>query len=249
MLPVAPIITAVAPPVLVGLFAALITMWWGAGVALIALAATAMASFGGPAFQSIVLVLTAMELLGALRCFRAQALLGNALVVLPLNALLAVAYYLSWPLRLPLNHAAFWAVTRVCSIYTDRPSCSGATIEEFIRGVQVGMHAILLGADALALETHEVYQLLQRFFGWGMCVLACCRDRSPLMCNKYGRLTVPCAPRPDVSARRMRRASKYVQRHVPPWLLCTFVVRMVRQPSPAPFTLNPHPRPYPQPPP
>ena len=192
MLGAAPTITSVAAPTMIGLAATFITVWWGGGVAFLGLAATALIVFGGPAFQFLVLVLAVLELLEVLRCFRVQAVVGNALVIMPLNAILLSVYYLSWPLRLPLNHAAFWAMTRICSIFTDRPSCGSATVEEFIRGVQVGMRAILLGADALDLDTHTVYQLLERFFGWGMCVLACCSAR--MQQNRASLLTVPFRP-------------------------------------------------------
>ena len=224
MLGAAPTITSVAAPTMIGLAAAFITVWWGGGVAFLGLAATALIVFGGPAFQFLVLVLAVLELLEVLRCFRVQAVVGNALVIMPLNAILLSVYYLSWPLRLPLNHAAFWAMTRICSIFTDRPSCGSATVEEFIRGVQVGMRAILLGADALDLDTHTVYQLLERFLV-GACA---CSPAAVHACNKTVRR---CSPFPFVplapSAARIRRASTFVQHHIPPWLLCTFVMRTV----------------------
>ena len=93
---------------------------------------------------------------GALRLYRLQAALGNLLLVAPLNLLVVGAYYLLAPLRLLLDTSLNWLATRVCSLFTRRPSCRSASLAEFIAGVQVGMKALLEGGagERLALLLH-----------------------------------------------------------------------------------------------
>ena len=140
-----------------------LTLVLGGSVVLLGLASAIMAT-AGPWAQAVLALLILLEFLGLVRCFRAQAVLGNLFLVGPINLVLVPLYYVSWPVRVITNHCLGWGLTRICSLFTDNPSFAKATLAEFIRGCQVGMKAVLLGGDALTLSTKETYDKLERMF-------------------------------------------------------------------------------------